>query len=29
MVFNFTACTLVAVQIALAAYYVWIRPATF
>jgi hypothetical protein len=28
MVFNFTACTLVAVQVALAAYYVWIRPAT-
>jgi len=27
MVFNFTACTLVAVQAALAAYYVWIRPA--
>jgi len=28
MVFNFTACTLVAVQMALAVYYVWIRPAT-
>ena len=28
MVFNFTACGLVAVQIALAVYYVWIRPAT-
>ena len=28
MVFNFTACTLVAVQVALAVYYVWIRPAT-
>ena len=28
MVFNFTACTLVAVQVALAAYYVWIWPAT-
>lgn len=28
MVFNFTACTLVAVQIALAVYYVWIWPAT-
>lgn len=26
MVANFTACTLVAVQIVLAAYYVWIRP---
>ena len=28
MVFNFTACTLVAVQAALAVYYVWIWPAT-
>ena len=28
MVFNFTACALVAVQAALAAYYVWIWPAT-
>jgi len=26
MAANFTACTLVAVQIVLAAYYVWIRP---
>ena len=28
MVFNFTACTLVAVQAALAVYYAWIWPAT-
>jgi hypothetical protein len=27
MILNFTACALVAVQIALAAYYVWFRPA--
>ncbi|HUU09313.1 MAG TPA: hypothetical protein VM431_02090 [Phycisphaerae bacterium] len=26
MVFNFTACTLIGIQIALAAYYVWIWP---
>ncbi|HUX01194.1 MAG: hypothetical protein WBD63_03585 [Phycisphaerae bacterium] len=28
LVFNFSACALVAVQIALAVYYVWIWPAT-
>ena len=26
MILNFTACTLIAVQIALAVYYVWIQP---